>query len=187
MMPFIIFTFGLMAPSVVYFAMSLDNYGCGDLFKWLMVNAVFAIIHMVGCLYIVKKLREPGPETNIGTIVGISSSTKGQASSKMEEGNYYSMASSNFSTPERNDIGAANSIKRAKHVLCYDKGMAIYILLIVFWIVWICVGINRRFSVDDGNASCYELIQYMNITITCGYVWMTMAGLAFCCSFLCLR
>jgi hypothetical protein len=185
MMPFIIFTFGFMAPSVVYGVLSLDNYGCRDLFSWLIVNGVFAVIHMVGCLYIVQKLKEPGSEPIMATVMGESSNAKGE-SSKMEEGNYISMAS-NFSAPKNNEVGAANSIQRAKHVLCYDKGMAVYILLILFWMAWICVGINRRFSVDDGNASCYELIKYMNVTITCGYVWMTMVGLAFCCSFLCLR
>lgn len=194
MMPFIIFTFALMAPAAVYGVMSLNNYGCQDLFSWLIVNAVFAIIHMIGCLYIVQKLKEPGPEAQMGVVAGTSTipattglaTEKESTTTKMEEGDYVQL-SNNFSAPKDNEIGGPNSVMRAKHVLCFDKGMAVYILLILFWMAWVCVGINRRFAVDDGNDSCYELIKYMNITITCGYVWMTMVGLAFCCSFLCLR
>ncbi|KAL3927847.1 MAG: hypothetical protein SGARI_005211, partial [Bacillariaceae sp.] len=186
MSPFIIFTFGLMTPAVVYGAMSIGNYGCQDLFSWLMINAVFAIIHMFGCLYIVQKLKEPGSETQMGgaavqtaTVTAMTGLEKEKVSTttattatatatKMEEGNYVQM-SNNFSAPNEKDTGAPNSVSRAKHVLCFDKGMAVYILVILCWMAWVCVGINRRFAVDDGNDSCYELIKYMNVTITCGY------------------
>ncbi|KAG7365170.1 hypothetical protein IV203_038373 [Nitzschia inconspicua] len=191
MMPFIVFTFGLMTPSLVYGIRALDNYACPDLFRWLITNAVFAIFHMVGCLYIVQKLKEPGSvvSTSATTAPGIAATTglEGKTDSiKMEEGDYVRI-SNNFSVPQDHERGGPNSINRVKHVLCYDKGMAVYIVVILFWLVWVCIGINRRFSVDDANAACDELTSYMNITIICGYIWMTMVGLAFCCSFLCLR
>lgn len=184
MMPFVLFTFGLMTPALVYGVLSLDNYGCSDLFRWLIVNAVFAVFHMFGCMYIVQKLREPGQDTYY-TQSGTPADTKTD-STKMEEGAYVRI-SNNFTAPKDHERGGPNSIGRVKHVLCFDKGMAVYILVILVWIVWVCVGINRRFSVDEGNASCAELTSYMNISIMCGYIWMTMVGLAFCCSFLCLR
>lgn len=197
MMPFIIFTFGLMTPSLVYGVRSLDNSECSNLFRWLIVNAVFAILHMVGCMYIVQKLREPGPDAHFltsrvstaksgaGTATGFPGSSKTD-STKMEEGAYVQL-SNNFTVPKNHERGGPNSISRAKHVLCFDKGMAVYILIILIWVVWICIGINRRFSVDEANADCNELTSYMNVTIICGYIWMTMVSLAFCCSFLCLR
>jgi hypothetical protein len=196
MMPFVIFTFGLMTPALVYGGLSLDNYECSDLFRWLIVNAVFAIFHMVGCLYIVQKLREPGPEPNFfssrmsattgGISTGLAGSNKNDPTNTMEEGSYVRI-SNNFTVPKDNEHGGPNSITRAKHVLCFDKGMAVYIVVIIIWMVWICIGINRRFSVDDANPDCNDLASYMTTTIMCGYIWMTMVGLAFCCSFLCLR
>jgi hypothetical protein len=197
MMPFVFFTFGLMTPALVYGVRSLDNSECSDLFRWLIVNAVFAIFHMVGCLYIVQKLKEPGPDShyrtsrtstanpgaNAATVLTGSSKTD---ATKMEEGAYVQI-SNNFTVPKDHERGGPNSISRAKHVLCFDKGMAVYILVILIWVVWICIGINRRFSVDEGNPDCNELTSSMNVTIMCGYVWMSMVSLAFCCSFLCLR
>jgi hypothetical protein len=195
MMPFVIFTFGLMTPALVYGVRSLDNYACPDLFRWMIVNAVFAAFHMVGCLYIVQKLREPGSDSclssatttsgGIAANTGLAETSKTD-STKMEEGAYVRI-SNNFSAPKDHERGGPHSINRAKYVLCYDKGVAVYILVILVWLVWVCIGINRRFSVDDANEACDELTGYMNITIMCGYIWMTMVGLAFCCSFLCLR
>lgn len=192
MMPFVVFTFGLMTPALVYGVKALDNYSCPEMFRWLLVNAVFAIFHMVGCLYIVQKLKEPGPDphynTNTSTpgvtaVTGLGGKTD---STKMEEGAYVNITN-NFSAPREEERGGPNSINRVKHVLCFDKGMAVYILIILVWLVWVCIGINRRFGMDDNNEACYELGSSMNIVIMCGYIWMTMVGVAFCCSFLCLR
>jgi hypothetical protein len=209
MMPFVIFTFGLMTPALVYGVRSLDNSECSNLFRWLIVNAVFAIFHMVGCLYMVQKLREPSSDmhflssrfstvtgkpgastttTNTTTATGFPgiSSTSKTDSTMMEEGAYVRI-SNNFTVPKDHERGGPNSITRVRHLLCFDKGMAVYILVVIIWIVWICIGINRRFSVDDANPDCNELTSYMTVTVMCGYIWMTMVGLAFCCSFFCLR
>ena len=183
-MPFLIVTFALNTPAVVYGIKSLDNFGCTDLFNWLIVNAVFGVIHMIAAIYIVNKIKSSGPDPTT-PIATASTATTGLESSKMEEGGY---VLENFTVPQSEEHGGANSFQRIKHVLCYDKGMAVYILMVIFWMVWISIGISRRLFVEDANnESCYELIPYMNITISCGYVWMTMVGMAFCCSFLCLR
>jgi hypothetical protein len=181
-MPFLIVTFALNTPAVVYGIKSLNNFGCSDLFNWLIVNAVFSAIHMIAGVYIVNKIKSssPDPTTPVAT-----ASTGLTPDSKMEEGGYVLQ---NFTVPQSEEHGGANSFERVKHVLCYDKGMAVYILMVIFWMVWITIGISRRLFVEDANnEACYELIPYMNVTISCGYVWMTMVGVAFCCSFLCLR
>lgn len=188
MVPFVVFTFGLMTPALVYGVRSLDNYDCPDLFRWMIVNAVFAIFHMVGCIYIVQRLQDPGPQAHLTASMATATSSKVNptASAKVEEG-YFVRLSENFSTPRDHQRGGPNSVSRVKHLFCYDMGMAVYILLVLFWVTWICVGIKRRFRADDGNEACQELYGYMNIAITCAYIWMTMVGLAFCCSFLCLH
>jgi hypothetical protein len=180
-MPFLIVTFGLNTPALVLGIKSLDNYGCSELFNWLIVNAVFAAIHMIASVYIVNRIKESAPDR---TPVAVATTGVESNDSKMESG--YILQ--NFTVPNDDDRGGSNSFQRVKHVLCYDKGMAVYILLVIFWMCWITVGISRRLFVEDANNdACSELIPYMNITISCGYVWMTMVGVAFCCSFLCMR
>ena len=78
------------------------------------------------------------------------------------------------------------SFGRVKHVLCYDHGMALYIVVIIVWVIWLAVGLTRRFDFDFGNEVCDELVGYLNVTIICGYLWAMMVAFAFCCSFCCL-
>jgi hypothetical protein len=184
-MPYIIVTFALNTPAVVYGVLSFKSFGCYDLFRWLIVNAVLSAIHMIGCLYIVQKIRESQAEPMAYAVA--TTGNKGDNSpSKTEQG----FALSNFTAmPEQGDraLGGANSFHRIKHVLCYDKGMALYILVVIVWAVWLSLGIGRRFLYDDANEDCGELVGYMNVTILCAYVWMMMVAFAFCCSLLCVR
>ena len=84
------------------------------------------------------------------------------------------------------DDTEAYSFGRVKHVLCYDHGMALYIVVIIVWVIWLAVGLTRRFDFDFGNEVCDELVGYLNVTIICGYLWAMMVAFAFCCSFCCL-
>lgn len=100
----------------------------------------------------------------------------------------------NFYVPDGGDDGmpgGANSYKRIKHVLCYDKGMAVYIIIFLFWMVWMSVGFIRRivYAVgdEDGGGEDCPLARYVLVVLSTGYVWMAMVGAAFCCSLLCLR
>merc|ERR1711971_1544205 len=85
----------------------------------------------------------------------------------------------NFYVPEGSDDvvpGGSNSFKRIKYVLCYDKGMAVYILIFLFWIVWMGIGCSRLFGDVNGD-DCDELTRYMTTTVAIGYVWMSMVGM----------
>ena len=79
--------------------------------------------------------------------------------------------------------GRVFTFGRIKYVLCYDYGMAVYI---IGWSVWLGIGFGRRFTFDSGNEVCDELVGYMTPTIICGYLWATLVAFAFRCSFLCL-
>jgi hypothetical protein len=65
-----------------------------------------------------------------------------------------------------------------------DKVMAVYIIVFVIWLIWMPVGINRRFSAENG---CDDTNHYMNVTIACGYAYFSLVGLAFACSLCCLQ
>jgi hypothetical protein len=212
-MPYIVVTFALNTPAVVYGIMGLiNNFGCASLVRWLAINALLSGIHMIACLYIVQKIRESFPE-EYGVVVAVATPvvpTKDggkdyhdNAPAKVEEG----YVLSNFSPipPERGSgkrsstttyaaasatkaTGGANSLQRIKHVLCYDVGMAVYIIVCIVWMVWLSMGIGQRFMYqDDASGECDGLPGHMNVVILCGYVWMTVVAFTFCCSILCVR
>ena len=231
-MPYIVVTFGLNTPAVVYAIKSFQYYSCSyELFRWLLINGVLSILHMMAAFYISHLIREDtissshnssnnnnksganaimstqaAAEPIIMAETGTASGGKSDGNEKHKEPTtMYQTATPisnttatttnpNFYVPEDGtDIGTipggANSFKRIKHVLCYDKGMAVYILIFLFWMVWMIVGFTRRlmFAAGDNNDDCDELVKYMNISLVVGYVWMAMVGAAFCCSLLCLR
>ncbi|VEU38641.1 unnamed protein product [Pseudo-nitzschia multistriata] len=189
-MPYIAVTFMLNTPSVVYAIKSAQSYGCSySLFRWLVVNAAFAVSHMVAALYIVKLIQEPtaaetAPETaTINATTGLRAAEEGQ-SAQGTNNNFYVLNSDEGNVP-----GGANSFKRIKYVLCYDKGMAVYIVIFLTWVVWMGIGVSRRLFSGDANDDyeCDEMLHFMNLAIAVGYVWMGLVGTAFCCSLCCLR
>jgi len=188
--PYLIVTLGLNTPAVVYAFKSIGDYDCsGSLFRWLVINAIFGLCHMVAAFYITDIIRKPAGYYNETTATPTINATTGLNSPKAaEEGKSTSYVEAtpvtNF-TPIDNDNmpGGANSFQRIKHVFCYDKGMAIYIVIFLSWIVWMGIGVGRRL----GAANCDSMTGYMSTTIVCGYIWMSLVGTAFCCSLLCLR
>ena len=187
--PYLIVTLGLNTPALVYALKSLEEYNCApSLVQWLVVNGAFGVCHMVAAFYITSIIRAPAPPSNEGTAIPAITATTGLNSPKaVEEGRYHATTepTSNFSPLPSSEIpGGANSIQRIKHVLCYDKGMAIYILIFLTWVCWMGVGVTRRLGANEG---CDELTSFVTTNIVCGYVWMSLVGMAFCCSLLCLR
>mmetsp|Transcript_9481 Transcript_9481/g.28285 ORF Transcript_9481/g.28285 Transcript_9481/m.28285 type:complete len:237 (-) Transcript_9481:223-933(-) len=182
--PYLAATFALNTPALVWAIQSALGYsnGCSlGLLRWLIINGAFALSHMVGAMYIVSIIRAPASNPSAGTI----SATTGLRDAE-EGGIPVAYATSNFQSlgGEQNVPGGANSFKRIKHVLCYDKGMAIYIVVFLSWVVWMAMGVSRRlFDADD----CDELLGYVSISLVVGYIWMGLVSLAFCCSLLCLR
>jgi hypothetical protein len=188
-MPYMIVTFALNTPAVVYGVMSVQSVGCSDLFSWLIGNAVLCAIHMVACLYIIKRIQEAkaAEEQLVVATSVVSGKGADDIPSKTEQGylvsNFMALPAEHHTDRE----GGANSFQRIKHVLCYDKGMAVYIIVIIIWLVWMSMGIGRRVLADGNDAECDTLINYMNVTIICGYMWMMVVAFAFCCSMLCVR
>lgn len=177
-MPYLVVTFGLNTPAVVYGVRNLLNIDCSpSLFRWLVVNASYSVCHMVAAMYIVKIIRAPAPTpaqaATVSATTGLKAAEEGTAN------NFYVLSDQETSTP-----GGPNSFQRIKHVLCYDKGMAVYIVIFLSWIIWMGMGVSRRFSDDSG---CDDMLHSMNVAISLGYVWMSMVGMAFCCSLCCLR
>jgi hypothetical protein len=203
-MPYLVVTFFLNTPAVVYAIKSSVNqsWNCSyELFRWLVINAILSIIHMIAAFYIVNLIREEKPSSAlpITATTGFSQptfmATTGTATTSEPTTTYQNASSNsnstNFIADSSYDVpGGPNSFQRIKHVLCYDKGMAVYIVIFLFWIVWLGIGVSRRLFYDNDNDyddGCGDLTQYMNAAIAIGYVWMALVGTAFCCSLICLR
>mmetsp|Transcript_6996 Transcript_6996/g.14887 ORF Transcript_6996/g.14887 Transcript_6996/m.14887 type:complete len:243 (+) Transcript_6996:218-946(+) len=199
--PYIVGTFFLNTPAVVYAIKSAPNFECSySLFRWLVVNAAFSVAHMIAAMYIVNLIKDPSnmnssaavpvATATISATTGLKQAEEGiasnaVASSTNSNNNFYALDD----PAAANVPGGANSFKRIKHVLCYDKGMAIYIMVFLSWVVWMAIGVSRRLFFDDfnDNGDCDEMLHYMNASIAIGYVWMAIVGMTFCCSLLCLN
>ena len=189
--PYLIVTLCLNTPAVVYAIKAVEGFGCSpSLFRWLVVNGAFGLCHMFAAFYITSIIREPAPiaaPAPAPTITATTGLNTNSPQAAAEEGRYQT----NFRPlSEGTEIpGGANSFHRIKHVLCYDKGMAVYILVFLTWMVWLGMGFVRRLGGEGGNNNyCEEtMTSHMTTTIVCGYVWMSLVGIAFCCSLLCLR
>ena len=173
--PYLAVTFGLNLPPVIYALKSTVDW-CPDVSNWLVSNALMAIIHMCASMYIVSKIRGSGSTAN-----AVVTTNKQQ---QAEEGKYYQTTV--FGVPDEH--GAANSCARMKHVMCYDKVVAIYILVFLCWIYWLAVGIGRSFGNDEAEgAGCGDQGRYVGMAISLGYLYICLVGVAFAISLCCLR
>ena len=87
--------------------------------------------------------------------------------------------------------GQANSFQRLKQVFCYDMGVAIYILVIIFWFIWQSVGISAvlfaNSNDDSDNYVCENIEKRTILSILCGFLYIMLVFVTFACSFICLK
>lgn len=185
---------GLNLPPVV-FAISAsrrDGAGqnsCSGVMKWLMVNAVLSAVNMIAALYIVNKIQ----------------ANKERVISDVESSGQYFQAGS--SLPGRRGSGSGittgtggvggtkgadrinqtreNSFSRVHAVLCYDPGVALYIIAGMVYIVWQCMGISRSTGAENycGDAIHADIAN----SLICGWLFMFLGATSFFCSIFCLR
>lgn len=91
------------------------------------------------------------------------------------------------STTRRASDHAGNSMGRIKHVLCYDGGVAIYIIVFIVWIVWQSMGLGRFLSFNAGACGGSNVAGKLATSLICGYCYMSLVGIGFVCSLCCLR
>ena len=166
------FTFGIQALSV------LTTAGCSGGAQWLVVNAVFCLLHMVACLYVAHKIRKD--EHDHAEQPAILATTYGSDGNKIEEGTvYHSMVTPGSGTTKY-------SWARIKHVLCFDKGVAVYILVAIGWMVWQVMGFGK-FVAMQGSGCSMNLSALLITSLMCGWAYISLVGLAFLCSMCCMK
>lgn len=94
--------------------------------------------------------------------------------------------------PGESSATAANSVQRLGQVMCYDAGVAVYIIICCAWMVWQSIGVSRVLfggssDDDDGDDVCGDMEKWMVFSVICGFVYLMLVCFAFGCSILCLR
>jgi hypothetical protein len=204
--PYMFVTFALNIAPVALGIQSVPDLGggCTDLATWMLVNGIFCLIHMVACLYIVHKVQEEnqnslqkpfapgGPAPTTTTTTTVTSASVYDTESKketvtatatpvqnLESGTYYYR---NMSPDD--DAAPGNTWGRIKHVMCYDKGVALYIIIAIAWIFYQTVGVTK-YVTQSGD--CGDIGTRMLGSVFCGWFYMSLVGFAFFCSMCCMR
>ena len=85
--------------------------------------------------------------------------------------------------------GRAGSVQRMSHVLCYDPGVAIYILIALGWLLWQTIGMSHVFANmdnDEAEADQCNTQMWTMVSITMGVLYAMLVCCTFACSLLCL-
>lgn len=175
--PYIGIAVGLnLPPTILGFRTIADLGGdCAEAVQWLIVNGVFCFMHMVAAFYIIHKIQVDRKSQNLDLI------TQDLAKADhLETGN---------TTYQKQQLPAHDATNhsswgRIKHVLCYDCGVALYIIMGVAWFCWMTIGISRYVAVD--HDACNSIGGRFLTCMICGYFFMSLGAFAFACSLCCL-
>jgi hypothetical protein len=86
------------------------------------------------------------------------------------------------------EMSLPNSFQRLSYVLFYDEGVAVYILVLIFWIIWQTVGIHHLIHHDyANNAYCSKVEHWTMLSVVLAIVYGMLSCVAFSCSLSCLR
>lgn len=179
-LPYIVATFGLnLAPFLLTFkAFSYLNGDCAGAAQWMIASGGFALLHMIACIYIIQKIRQDKLDEQEDQ--GDRTAADNKVNEQAEAGtfNYQNMLGPEKDSPRE-------SWGRVKHILCYDKGVALYIVLAVIWIFWQAAGLAKYFNHDD--EACPDLGKSMLASLFCGWFYVSLVGFTFLCSMCCMK
>jgi hypothetical protein len=147
---------------------------------WNLVNAGFCLVNIIAAFYMVHKLQQ-NERILVQAQVMMAETGTTAAHTGTSKTDYQTMptiattSASNSSVRLRDPPG-----ERMKKVLCYDAGVAVYILIALVWLVWLMYGFPKAVATD--NDACGILY-----AIFCATCYIIIAGCAFACSLVCLK
>ena len=74
-----------------------------------------------------------------------------------------------------------DGFNRATHVLCHDPGVALYILALIGFFIWLCMGVS--WSMDNECIGDYD--NAISVSIGCGFTFLVVGSMSLCCSICC--
>ena len=145
----------LNLPPIVLGVTDLPNLASGcQASYWLLVYWVLCAIHIVAAFYMARAIE--------------------QDDSILPSSNQQGM--SNFN--------ASGGAGRMKHLFCYDGWMAVYILIVMGFFAWLCLGAGV-FITDNDDADCDSTVGTVGIAYGFGWAFVFVGGCALCCSLCC--
>eukprot|EP00547_Thalassionema_nitzschioides_P004612 CAMPEP_0194211284 /NCGR_PEP_ID=MMETSP0156-20130528/9902_1 /TAXON_ID=33649 /ORGANISM="Thalassionema nitzschioides, Strain L26-B" /LENGTH=236 /DNA_ID=CAMNT_0038938793 /DNA_START=65 /DNA_END=772 /DNA_ORIENTATION=- len=193
--PYIFVTAAFNVPVVILGAKGISGFGgenCKDESFFMLLSGAFALMHIIACFYIIHRIREDREveTSNVATTTPVS--VHDMESGKTKESTDYKNIATATATPVtttstviiEDDAAPRYSAGRIKDVLCYDKGVALYIVITVVWIFWQCQGLNVYFKHDQEN--CADVASGMLTSLFCGWFFASLVGIAFLCSLCCV-
>jgi len=184
---------------------------------WLLVNAIYALIHVLAAFYIVHQIQKSTTGNDVAESSGGGSTNPASSSSALgdpEKGtskekqqpakvtryervtesttsggfSYFSYSSSSRSST----LAGEGTWARMIQVIGYDIGVALYIVVFLAWLVWQSIGVSRILGGDfdgyDGNGgACGRVHSWATNSLVLGWMYMMVVCASFCCSLCCLR
>ena len=208
--PYVILTLALQIGPIIWSLLTVIDPGedCGFVQVWIYVFGLLSLGHLVGAFYIAfrmaENLEDAPPQQQDNTSNNATYSTtqaQNGSSSSSPRGKYiWEYVQDLFTTNNDNNNqpapppsqnahrGGSNSWKRFGHLMCYDPGVALYMVLFLAWIIWIPVGISARVSADDDDdEDCERIADYVQNCIICGFIYGILVAMSFCCSMVFLK
>jgi hypothetical protein len=155
---------GCNIPPIVWAFKSNANYqdygdqDCGEGLRWLMINSAFCAVNILAAFYVAKRVQEQSQDENL----------------LASGGNVF----------QENEEGKAGSMNRITHLMCYDKGMALYLIAVIGFVIWQSLGIKEIFAL--ANDTCNLRINVVN-SLICAYIFLALAAVSFVCSVCCMK
>lgn len=146
-------------PSISCSISPLVLYGLGcSVGTWVIGNIAFCAINIAAALYIATKFNE----------------LRTQPPPNQNQ---------NSGAPQPSNSGFG----RASYILCHDPFVAIYILILIAYFVWLIIGLNWR---ADGSMNCAAndgngTLEQVGSSIGLGFSFFSFGFFALCCALCC--
>jgi len=89
---------------------------------------------------------------------------------------------------QQSDTGTeGGGLSRVKHLFCYDMWMAVYILVLMGFFGWLCLGVGWFVTgTMDDDESCDDINQRLILSYSFGWAWIFCGGCSLCLSLCCV-
>ena len=183
--PFCFFVVVALAINIPSIASSLPPlvtngiFGCLGLI-WLAGNVIFCTINIIAALYIALRYNQLMKERNTHT------TNTGTSSSAANNHNRRSPWQQQRQQQQlHQQHGRPSGFQHASNILCHDPFVAIYILILIGFFIWLCLGVNWRASgqmycINDENS-----YNFISTALGCGFSYFGSGFMALCLSICC--
>lgn len=185
---FVAVAVGLNAPPLVYTARS-QGASCESSLHWLRVNALLCSVNILAAVYISARIsHDPSGDGDAPFI----EAEEGKAAAEGDAaappvGDSEATAKTSLEAfvgrITKRRVNSESKLSRVTHTLCYDPWVALYIIVGVLFMIWQTLGMGKLGSCDEDDTN---VNMYLSHSLICGFLFISLGGMAFGCSLCCL-